>query len=144
MARGTLTKTHPLYEHVETITRSQAVPCNQCGSQNLRPYCPENGLGLVQCLDCKLVFVGRRPETNELYALYGEPRYVSALAEDLGMPQPTVSRHLQVLRQRALVQTERDGQTVVYSLTDTRIIEVLNTMRQILRDSLDRQANVLA
>ncbi|MCA9902366.1 MAG: class I SAM-dependent methyltransferase [Anaerolineae bacterium] len=72
MARGTLTKTHPLYEHVETITRSQAVPCNQCGSQNLRPYCPENGLGLVQCLDCKLVFVGRRPETNELYALYGE------------------------------------------------------------------------
>ena len=78
-----------------------------------------------------------------LYALYGEPRYVSALAEDLGMPQPTVSRHLQVLRQRSIVQTERDGQTVVYSLTDVRIIEVLNVMRQILRDSLDRQANVL-
>ena len=57
--------------------------------------------------------------------------------------QPTVSRHLQVLRQRSIVQTERDGQTVVYSLTDVRIIEVLNVMRQILRDSLDRQANVL-
>ena len=79
-----------------------------------------------------------------LYALYGEPRYVSALAEDLGMPQPTVSRHLQVLRQRSLVQTERDGQTVVYSLSDTRIIDVLNEMRQILRDALDRQANILA
>lgn len=79
-----------------------------------------------------------------LYALHGEPRYVSALADDLGMPQPTVSRHLQVLRQRALVQTERDGQTVVYSLTDSRIIEILNVMRQILRDALDRQANVLA
>lgn len=79
-----------------------------------------------------------------LYALHGEPRYVSALADDLGMPQPTVSRHLQVLRQRALVQTERDGQTVVYSLTDARVIDVLNDMRQILRDTLDRQANVLA
>ena len=79
-----------------------------------------------------------------LYALHGEPRYVSALADDLGMPQPTVSRHLQVLRQRALVQTERDGQTVVYSLTDSRIIEILNVMRQILRDALDRQANILA
>ncbi len=79
-----------------------------------------------------------------LYALHGEPRYVSALADDLGMPQPTVSRHLQVLRQRSLVLTERDGQTVVYSLADPRIIEVLNTMRRILRDALDRQTNVLA
>ncbi|MCB8977060.1 MAG: winged helix-turn-helix transcriptional regulator [Ardenticatenaceae bacterium] len=79
-----------------------------------------------------------------LYALHGEPRYVSALADDLGMPQPTVSRHLQVLRQRSLVVTERDGQTVVYSLSDPRIIEVLNVMRQIMRDALERQANVLA
>lgn len=79
-----------------------------------------------------------------LYALHGEPRYVSALADDLGMPQPTVSRHLQVLRQRSLVLTERDGQTVVYSLADSRIIEVLNTMRRIMRDALDRQTNVLA
>ena len=78
-----------------------------------------------------------------LYALHGEPRYVSALADDLGMPQPTVSRHLQVLRQRSLVVTARDGQTVVYSLADSRIIEVLNIMRRILRDALERQANVL-
>jgi DNA-binding transcriptional ArsR family regulator len=79
-----------------------------------------------------------------LYALHGEPRYVSALAEDLGMPQPTVSRHLQVLRQRSLVLTERDGQTVIYRLADTCIIDVLNMMRQIMRDALDRQTNVLA
>jgi DNA-binding transcriptional ArsR family regulator len=79
-----------------------------------------------------------------LYALHGEPRYVSALAEDLGMPQPTVSRHLQVLRQRSLVLTERDGQTVVYRLADACIIDVLNMMRQIMRDALDRQTNVLA
>ncbi len=79
-----------------------------------------------------------------LYALHGEPRYVSALADDLGMPQPTVSRHLQVLRQRSLVVTARDGQTVVYSLSDPRIIEVLDVMRQIMRDALERQANVLA
>ena len=79
-----------------------------------------------------------------LYALHVEPRYVSALAEALDMPQPTVSRHLQVLRQRALVLTERDGQTVIYRIADTRIIDVLDTMRQIMRDALVRQANVLA
>ena len=79
-----------------------------------------------------------------LYALHSEPHYVSALADVLGMPQPTVSRHLKVLRQRSLVLTERDGQTVIYTLADSRIIDVLNSMRQIMRDALQRQTSVLA
>lgn len=79
-----------------------------------------------------------------LYALHEEPRHVTALAEALELPQPTVSRHLQVLRQRDLVVTERDGQAVVYRLADPRLIDVLDLMRQILRDRLERQANVLA
>lgn len=44
-----------------------------------------------------------------LYALNDSPRHVTGLAEDPNMPQPTVSRHLRVLRQRALVTTERTG-----------------------------------
>ena len=78
-----------------------------------------------------------------LYALHEQPRHVSALAADLNMPQPTVSRHLGVLRDRGLVQTERNGTAVVYTLTDGRMIEVLNTMRQILRDVLEQQSGVL-
>lgn len=79
-----------------------------------------------------------------LYALHEQPRHVTALADDLEMPQPTVSRHLRVLRQRALVDTERDGPAVVYRLVDDRMIRVLDEMRQILRDVLSRQNNVLA
>ena len=78
-----------------------------------------------------------------LYALHREPHYVSALADDLGIPQSTVSRHLKVLRQRSLVLTERDGQTVIYRLADARIIDVLNMMRQIMRGALERQTSVL-
>jgi len=78
-----------------------------------------------------------------LFALSEQPHHVTALAEELGMPQPTVSRHLGVLRDRGLVQTERNGTAVIYSLTDARIIEVLNTMRQILRDVLEQQSGVL-
>lgn len=78
-----------------------------------------------------------------LYALYEQPRHVSLLAENLDMPQPTVSRHLTVLRQRALVTSEREGSAVVYYLADSRIIDILNTMRQVLRDALTRQTNVL-
>lgn len=78
-----------------------------------------------------------------LYAIHEKPRQVSVLAEDLGMPQPTVSRHLSILRQRSLVSTERNGSGVTYFLADTRIIEVLDIMRQVLRDALIRQSNAL-
>jgi len=79
-----------------------------------------------------------------LYALKEKPRHVSALADDLGLPQPTVSRHLRVLRQQALVTTERQGPAVVYQLADERMIGVINKMREILRDSLARQSEILS
>lgn len=78
-----------------------------------------------------------------LYALYDEPRNVTALAELLEMPQPTVSRHLALLRQRLLVTAERNGSAVVYRLSDPRIVDVLEQMRSILREMLEHQAEVL-
>lgn len=76
-----------------------------------------------------------------LYAIHEQPRHVTALARALDAPQPTISRHLNTLRQSGLVTTERQGPAVVYHLTDARIIEVLNTMRSVLRDSIARQVN---
>ena len=78
-----------------------------------------------------------------LYAIHDEPRHVTALAESLGFPQPTVSRHLRILRQRALVRKERIGPAVVYHLADERIVEILDSMRRVLRDTMSRQASVL-
>jgi ArsR family transcriptional regulator len=79
-----------------------------------------------------------------LYALYDRPRHVTALADHLGMPQPTVSRHLGVLYQRSLVTAERDGPAVIYRLADPRLITVLEIMRAIHGDVLAHQAGVLA
>lgn len=78
-----------------------------------------------------------------LYALDQEPRHVTALANSLGFPQPTVSRHLRVLRQRQLVQSERSGPAVIYRLTDKRIIHILDSMRLVLRDAMNRQNSIL-
>jgi ArsR family transcriptional regulator len=78
-----------------------------------------------------------------LYALDEQPRNVSSLASTLDIPQPTISRHLAILRQRSLVATERNGQMVIYRLADPRIIDVLDSMRTILRDSLERQSSAL-
>lgn len=78
-----------------------------------------------------------------LYALAEEARNVSTLAEDLALAQPTVSRHLRVLRQQSLVGTRREGPSVIYHLADPRIIEVLDTMQQVMLDALERQTELL-
>lgn len=77
-----------------------------------------------------------------LYALHECPRHVNELAADLGLPQPTVSRHLRVLRQQSLVFTKREGTWATYRLADHRIIQVLDTMRQVMFDGLKRKTAV--
>ena len=78
-----------------------------------------------------------------LYALHDRPRHVTALADKLDIPQPTVSRHLQRLQQHALVRSERDGPFVVYSITSPRIMELLDLMREVRYDALTQQSSVL-
>lgn len=98
-------------------------------------------LTLLHSTMCHAVADTRRIQI--LYALADQPTYVSALADLLETPQPTISRHLAVLRERGLVLAERSGAQVIYSVADRRIIEVLDTMRDMLRATLDRKTSVL-
>ena len=74
-----------------------------------------------------------------LYVLAEQPRNVTDLSHRLGLPQPTVSRHLKILRERGIVVAERDGQSVFYSLADERIIQALDLLRQLLAVQLENQ-----
>jgi ArsR family transcriptional regulator len=78
-----------------------------------------------------------------LYALGKQPRYVSELAAELDLPQPTVSRHLKILRERSLVETTRDGNTVYYALADDRLIQALDLLRGVLRERVLKQAQLV-
>ncbi len=75
-----------------------------------------------------------------LYALAEKPVSVMELADALDMPQPTLSRHLKVLRDRGMVIGERQGANVIYSLGDKRIIKALDLMREVLADHLSKRS----
>ena len=75
-----------------------------------------------------------------LYALNEKPSNVSDIAEALEISQPTASRHLNLLRERGLVTAKREGQSVVNTLADNRIIQALDLLRQVLASNLQSQA----
>ena len=77
-----------------------------------------------------------------LYELAEGRKNVSELVEALGSPQGTVSRHLKVLRERHMVDSERDGVNVYYSLADHRVIEALNLLRGVMADMLARRGRL--
>lgn len=77
-----------------------------------------------------------------LYSLAEHKYNVTDLAKNLEIPQPTISRHLKVLRERNMVSAEREAQSVYYSITDNRIIEALDLLRGVLADNLESQGQL--
>lgn len=68
-----------------------------------------------------------------LETLASGERSVGELSRDVGCQVPNMSQHLAVLRTAGLVTTRRDGNTVYYSLADTRVLEAYRLIQTIAR-----------
>ncbi|MCA2001145.1 MAG: metalloregulator ArsR/SmtB family transcription factor [Chloroflexi bacterium] len=78
-----------------------------------------------------------------LYALNEKPLNVTELTSELGLSQPTISRHLKVLRERGLVYAVRTGTVITYHLSDPRLIQALDLLRNVMRERLTYQASLI-
>jgi DNA-binding transcriptional ArsR family regulator len=78
-----------------------------------------------------------------LYELSQSNRNVTELSTNLSMPQPLVSRHLKVLRERGMVTFKRQGTVIEYRLADQRLIEALDLLRAVMRDGLAKHAELV-
>ena len=67
--------------------------------------------------------------------LEGGEKTVTEIVDHLGMPQNGVSMHLGCLRWCAYVNTRKEGRFVLYSLADSRVLEILELARSLLRGS---------
>ena len=59
---------------------------------------------------------------------------VSELMETIDKPQPFISQHLRVLRQKEAVVTERDGNEVFYSLANPKIVKICELVAELIND----------
>ncbi|MCC7130537.1 MAG: hypothetical protein B6D39_06110 [Anaerolineae bacterium UTCFX2] len=78
-----------------------------------------------------------------IYALAEKPCNVNELAAQVGISQPTASRHLKILRERGLATPLRQGANVEYRLADRRIVDALDLLRAILRDRIAYRASIM-
>ena len=78
-----------------------------------------------------------------IYAIAEQTRNVNGLADSVGISQSAASRHLKVLRERGIIQFQRDGSQVIYSLTDPRYIQALDLLREVMLDQIAHQADLI-
>ncbi|MBO3832923.1 MAG: winged helix-turn-helix transcriptional regulator [Candidatus Brockarchaeota archaeon] len=64
---------------------------------------------------------------------------VSEIAEKTGILQPSVSRHLKILKECGIVKESKLGSKRVYRITDPRIFRIVDSLDPRLEESLKKQ-----
>ena len=65
---------------------------------------------------------------------------VGELEDLLDLHQPTLSQQLGVLRSEGLVNTRRDGKRIYYSVADSKVLTLLNTLYELYCPKLERSS----
>jgi ArsR family transcriptional regulator, virulence genes transcriptional regulator len=67
-----------------------------------------------------------------MYTLKDGEKCVGDLSAELGLSVANVSQHLRILKQRLLVRSRKEGQTVHYSITNPKFIQACALIREAL------------
>lgn len=79
-----------------------------------------------------------------LYALRAGPLTVGELVEVLEASQANVSQHLAILRERGIVEPDRQGNNVYYSLRYEQVVRAVDLLREVQLAEVGRRAGVLS
>ncbi|MDB5266640.1 MAG: transcriptional regulator, ArsR family [Parcubacteria group bacterium] len=72
--------------------------------------------------------IGNENRFRILEALMKKPRTVGEVAKEVKLPQPAVSQHLKVLKSANLVEDDRQGQEVIYSVNVSYMASLLKKL----------------
>ena len=62
----------------------------------------------------------------------------------VGARKANVSQHLAVMRERGIVEARRSGTTIYYRLTNPKVVQAFQLMREVLVEQLEKRAALLA
>ncbi len=70
------------------------------------------------------------------------PMSVGDLAESLEISQSNCSQHLAILRDRGVVEAQRQGSTVLYSLRGDKVVAAIDLLREFMADELGSRSRL--
>jgi len=88
--------------------------------------------------------LGHPARIKVLEVLAAGPRSVSDLQPEVGIESSHLSQQLAVLRKAGIVTATRQGSSMIYSVTDPQVLELLTGAKQIITTSLTSAGELLA
>ena len=92
----------------------------------------------IQAEFCKAM--GNTVRLQLLHVLREHPLSVSEICKLTDFPQGTVTRQLTVLKSVGVVVSRQLGNTKVYQITDSKIAEVCDLVREIVVDQIHKRS----
>lgn len=123
IASETRTGPHSASDSIEIPDGDCPCGCNRSETQQRFDTMPDEEL-LYDLADLFKVFADTT-RIKILFALMARPMPVGELAETIGATQSAVSHQLRQLKQAHLVKFQRDGKSVIYSLSDDHVYTML-------------------
>ena len=74
-----------------------------------------------------------------LHTLRDGERSVNELTDILGISQSNLSQHLALMRQVGILSTRKQGTSIYYSVTNPKINQACDMVREVLIDQLNQQ-----
>ena len=68
---------------------------------------------------------------------------MSEIAEKIGITKANLSQHLAVMRAQNIVETRREGITILYSLANPKIIVAYDALKKALKEQLETNGKLL-
>ncbi len=78
-----------------------------------------------------------------VHCLREGPKRVSEIIEITGFTQTKVSQHLGVLCRHGLVDAERQTGTLLYRITNSKIAQVCDSMREVLAEQVTEDSKIV-
>jgi DNA-binding transcriptional ArsR family regulator len=95
----------------------------------MRKRSPEVAEMELEALTGLFRLLSDKTRLNILMLLAQGERNVTSLCDELGLPQPTVSHHLGLLRMNNIIANRRNGKQVFYGLNGCVDTTALNTLQ---------------
>ncbi|MCL5073465.1 MAG: metalloregulator ArsR/SmtB family transcription factor [Actinobacteria bacterium] len=100
-----------------------------------------NNIFVLHASICKTLANPRRLEI--IAALRDDELTATQLIQKMHISKANLSQHMSILAQKGVVLSRREGINVFYKLSDTRITEACDLMREVLIKNLEQNKHIL-